>query len=196
MAGFAAKTRSSESRVSGIVPRSHRSGRGRQFVLGPQTRKGKPLRRCGKYCCATIRLGVSGWGSLGDDELSHRGSHEPHDDNAGSNEATPPIDSGTASGSARSADVSARVARGHARLGRIRRQRHVVGGTQSFSTTGLLNLHENYATVRVDHHFSDKDTLSGSWMFDRGPYTQPDPLLNVTSSLLSYSTRHTAMANS
>jgi hypothetical protein len=62
----------------------------------------------------------------------------------------------------------------------------IVGGTQTFSTTGLLNLHENYATVRVDHHFSDKDTLSGSWLFDRGPYTQPDPLLDVTTSLLSY----------
>ena len=29
------------------------------------------------------------------------------------------------------------------------------------------------------------DTLNASWMFDRGPYTQPDPLLNVTSSLFS-----------
>ncbi|MGH9681627.1 MAG: TonB-dependent receptor domain-containing protein [Candidatus Acidiferrales bacterium] len=60
------------------------------------------------------------------------------------------------------------------------------GSTQSFATTGLLNLKENYATARVDHHFSDKDTLSGSWLFDRGPYTQPDPLLNVVSSLFSF----------
>ena len=61
-----------------------------------------------------------------------------------------------------------------------------VNGVQSFSTTGLLNLHENYATARVDHHLSDKDTISGSWLFDRGPYTQPDPLLDVTSSLFSF----------
>jgi hypothetical protein len=60
------------------------------------------------------------------------------------------------------------------------------GNTQTFSTNGLLNLKENYATARVDHHFSENDTLSGSWMFDRGPYTQPDPLLNVTSSLFSF----------
>jgi hypothetical protein len=62
----------------------------------------------------------------------------------------------------------------------------VINGTQSFATTGLLNLHENYATARVDHHFSESDTLSGSWLFDRGPYTQPDPLLDVTSSLFSF----------
>jgi len=61
-----------------------------------------------------------------------------------------------------------------------------VAGTQTFSTTGLLNLHENYASARVDHHFSESDTLSGSWLFDRGPYTQPDPLLDITSSLFSF----------
>ncbi len=59
------------------------------------------------------------------------------------------------------------------------------GSTDTFTTNGLLKLKENYATAKVDHHFSDKDTLSASWMFDRGPYTQPDPLLNVISSLFS-----------
>src|SRR5258707_10879660 len=59
------------------------------------------------------------------------------------------------------------------------------GNTQTFSTNGLLNLKENYATSRVDHHISQNDTLSGSWMYDRGPYTQPDALGNVTSSLFS-----------
>ncbi len=62
----------------------------------------------------------------------------------------------------------------------------IVGGTQTFSTNGLLNLKENYATARVDHHFSESDTLSGTWLFDRGPYTQPDALLDVTSSLFSF----------
>lgn len=60
------------------------------------------------------------------------------------------------------------------------------GDTQTFTTNGLLRLEEHYATVRVDQHISDSDTLSGSWMFDRGPYTQPDPLLNVTSGLFSF----------
>jgi len=60
------------------------------------------------------------------------------------------------------------------------------GDTQSFPVNGLLNLKENYATSRVDHHISESDTLSGSWMYDRGPYTQPDALGNVRSSLFSF----------
>jgi Carboxypeptidase regulatory-like domain len=60
------------------------------------------------------------------------------------------------------------------------------GDTQTFTTNGLLRLKEHYATVRVDEHISDSDTLSGSWLFDRGPYTQPDALLNVTSGLFSF----------
>jgi hypothetical protein len=59
------------------------------------------------------------------------------------------------------------------------------GNTDRFSTNGLLKLKENYATAKVDHHFSNSDTMNASWMFDRGPYTQPDALLNVTSSLFS-----------
>ena len=59
------------------------------------------------------------------------------------------------------------------------------GNTDSFPQNGLIELKENYATAKVDHHFSDSDTMNASWMFDRGPYTQPDPLLNVTSSLFS-----------
>jgi hypothetical protein len=60
------------------------------------------------------------------------------------------------------------------------------GDTQTFTTNGLLKLKENYASARVDHHISDSDTLSGTWLFDRGPYTQPDPLLNVLSGLFSF----------
>ncbi|HET6142811.1 MAG TPA: carboxypeptidase-like regulatory domain-containing protein, partial [Candidatus Acidoferrales bacterium] len=59
------------------------------------------------------------------------------------------------------------------------------GSTNSFSTNGLIKLKENYATAKVDHHFSDRDSISASWMYDRGPYTQPDALLNVVSSLFS-----------
>src|SRR3984957_11535845 len=59
------------------------------------------------------------------------------------------------------------------------------GSTDTFATNGLLKLKENYATAKVDHHFSTSDTMAASWMYDRGPYTQPDPLLNVISSLFS-----------
>jgi hypothetical protein len=59
------------------------------------------------------------------------------------------------------------------------------GATDSFPTNGLLKLKENYATAKVDHHFSDRDSASASWMFDRGPYTQPDAMLNVMTSLFS-----------
>ena len=60
------------------------------------------------------------------------------------------------------------------------------GGTQTFSTTGLLKLNERYATAKFDHKFSDKDSMAASWLYDNGPYSQPDPLLDVTTSLLSY----------
>src|SRR6185437_803242 len=39
------------------------------------------------------------------------------------------------------------------------------GDTQTFTTNGLLKLKENYASARVDHHISDSDTLSGTWLF-------------------------------
>src|SRR6266849_4979276 len=44
---------------------------------------------------------------------------------------------------------------------------------------------ENYATGRVDQKISDRDSLSGSYFFDSGPLTQPDPLLNATHSVFS-----------
>src|SRR5712692_7239157 len=44
---------------------------------------------------------------------------------------------------------------------------------------------ENYVTGRVDQKISDKDNLSGSYFFDSGPLTQPDPLLNATHSVFS-----------
>jgi hypothetical protein len=59
------------------------------------------------------------------------------------------------------------------------------GNTQTFTYPGLFHLNENYASARIDHHLSNNDTLSGSWTFDRGPYTQPDALGNVETSLYS-----------
>jgi hypothetical protein len=40
---------------------------------------------------------------------------------------------------------------------------------------------ENYATARVDHHFSDKDDLDAVWFFDRSPQSTPDVLLLSTT---------------
>lgn len=59
------------------------------------------------------------------------------------------------------------------------------GNTQTFTYDGLFHLNENYASARVDHHFSDNDTLAASWMYDNGPYTEPDALGNVVTNLFS-----------
>jgi hypothetical protein len=60
------------------------------------------------------------------------------------------------------------------------------GDTQIYTYPGLLHLSENYATVRIDQHFSSKDSLDGSWFYDHAPQTQPDPLGNVLDQLLAY----------
>jgi len=44
---------------------------------------------------------------------------------------------------------------------------------------------ENYVTGRIDQKISEKDNLSGSYFFDSGPLTQPDPLLNARHSVFS-----------
>jgi hypothetical protein len=38
---------------------------------------------------------------------------------------------------------------------------------------------ENFITTRVDHKFSDKDSLFGTYLFDRTPYSSPDGMGNV-----------------
>ena len=38
---------------------------------------------------------------------------------------------------------------------------------------------ENFFTTRVDHNFSDKDRLFGTYMYDKTPYSSPDGLNNV-----------------
>ena len=52
-----------------------------------------------------------------------------------------------------------------------------VGDIGTFDTTGVERLTENYVTLRVDHHFSDKDSFAGSWFYDRAPLTMPDSLV-------------------
>ena len=46
-----------------------------------------------------------------------------------------------------------------------------------FSAQQVIN--ENFVTSRVDHKFSDKDSLFGTYLFDRTPYSSPDPFGNV-----------------
>ena len=46
-----------------------------------------------------------------------------------------------------------------------------------FSAQQVIN--ENFVTVRADHKFSEKDSLFGTYLFDRTPYSSPDPFGNV-----------------
>src|SRR5579875_33638 len=56
-------------------------------------------------------------------------------------------------------------------------------GLFSVATNQILS--ENFAQARIDHTLSKNDTLSGTWLFDRGPQTQPDALDNVLTELVS-----------
>ena len=59
------------------------------------------------------------------------------------------------------------------------------GDTGTFTFTALQVVNENFLTGRVDHRFSDKDSLFGSYMFDRTPYSSPDGLDNVEFNTLT-----------
>jgi hypothetical protein len=59
------------------------------------------------------------------------------------------------------------------------------GVTQTFNVALPSISNENYYIVRVDQKFSDKNSLSGSYFWDSGPQTQPDPLLNAIHEVFS-----------
>jgi hypothetical protein len=44
---------------------------------------------------------------------------------------------------------------------------------------------ENYATARVDQHFSEKDDLDAVWFYDKSPQSTPDPYLLATHQTIS-----------
>jgi hypothetical protein len=44
---------------------------------------------------------------------------------------------------------------------------------------------ENFVTTRVDHKFSDKDSVFGTYLFDKTPYSSPDSFGNVQLNTLS-----------
>jgi hypothetical protein len=56
-------------------------------------------------------------------------------------------------------------------------------GVYTFAGQQVVN--ENFLTARVDHNFSSKDTLAGTYMFDRTPYSSPDGLNNVEFQTLT-----------
>jgi hypothetical protein len=57
--------------------------------------------------------------------------------------------------------------------------------TALYTFSGQQIVNENFITTRVDHHFSDKDSLAGSYMFDRTPYSSPDGMNNVEFQTLT-----------
>ena len=58
----------------------------------------------------------------------------------------------------------------------------VSGATGIFSFAANQIVSENYWTARVDHTFSSKDSLFGTYMYDFTPYSSPDALNNVLIS--------------
>jgi hypothetical protein len=66
----------------------------------------------------------------------------------------------------------------------------VNGDKGIFAPTGVQIVKENYYTSRVDHKFNDKDSLFGTYNYDKNPFTQPDSFDNV--SILDQTIRHIA----
>ncbi len=48
-----------------------------------------------------------------------------------------------------------------------------------YSFAGQQVVNENFVTTRLDHKISEKDNLSGTYMFDKTPYTSPDGVNDV-----------------
>jgi hypothetical protein len=46
-------------------------------------------------------------------------------------------------------------------------------------------IHENFLTTRIDHKFSGTDSIFGTYLFDRTPYSSPDSFGNVLLGSLS-----------
>jgi len=59
------------------------------------------------------------------------------------------------------------------------------GDSALFTFSGQQIINENFVTTRVDHKFSDRDSLFGTYLFDRTPYSSPDSFGNVGLNTLS-----------
>jgi len=64
----------------------------------------------------------------------------------------------------------------------------VNGNIGVFLPTGAQTVTENFYTSRVDHKISDKDSLFGTYMYDKTPYNQQDSFGNT--SVLDQTIRH------
>jgi Carboxypeptidase regulatory-like domain/TonB dependent receptor/TonB-dependent Receptor Plug Domain len=53
------------------------------------------------------------------------------------------------------------------------------GDVAQTTFSGQQVINENFVTTRVDHKFSEKDALFGTYLFDRTPYSSPDNMGNV-----------------
>jgi hypothetical protein len=59
------------------------------------------------------------------------------------------------------------------------------GDSALFTFSGQQVINENFVTTRIDHKFSEKDSLFGTYLFDRTPYSSPDSFGNVGLTTLS-----------
>ena len=58
------------------------------------------------------------------------------------------------------------------------------GDTAKYTFAGQQIVNENFVTARIDHHFSDKDSIFGTYVFDRTPYSSPDGVNDVLQGSL------------
>lgn len=65
------------------------------------------------------------------------------------------------------------------------------GDTGFYSFAGSQNINENYFTIKVDHTFSVKDSISGTYLLDNAPNTEDDEFKN---KLVISRTRHQLVA--
>src|ERR1700687_2856823 len=54
-----------------------------------------------------------------------------------------------------------------------------------FTFSGQQVVNENFVTTRVDHKFSEKDGIAGTYLYDKTPYNSPDAFGNVALNTLS-----------
>src|SRR6202049_2263992 len=59
------------------------------------------------------------------------------------------------------------------------------GDTGLFTFSGQQIVTENFVTTRIDHKFSDKDRVFGTYLYDKTPYSSPDSFGNVQLNTLS-----------
>ena len=61
----------------------------------------------------------------------------------------------------------------------------VNGDTGFFLSSPTQQYSQNYATARLDHKFTDKDSVDFVWFFDRSPQITPDAFLESTTQTFS-----------